>query len=312
MTRRLLAFLFAIASIAPAHAVTTYTVNACMPKPTPGDPASQNTWGALLNIGADIIDGITQGVGTVNAAGSANVVLTFSCGTLDQTDKAHFIFTGALTGNINVLWPASRQRQFSATNSTSGAFTLSFGANNGSSAPAGAVATLPAGATGIFYSDGTNVYSRMTTGGVVVATNSVVGNATAATAGAQNLAIPNCTGGLTYTTNVGFGCGGGGGGGGGTGLAWGGVQTTSFAAASNTIYCIDTTGGAVTMTLPATPVAGNQIVFVDCASNFATTGFTVANNTQLLMGFNQNMLVDTANAGVTLVYGNVSAGWRMY
>lgn len=296
----------------PAHAVTTYSVNACMPKPTPGDPASQNTWGALLNIGADIIDGITQGAGSISAAGSSNVVLTFSCGTLDQTDKAHFIFTGALTGNVNVLWPASRQRQFSVTNNTTGSFTLSFGANNGASAPAGAVATLPQGGTGIFYSDGTNVYTRMTTAGVVVTTNAVVGNATASTAAAQNLAIPNCSGGLTYTTNVGFGCGSGGGGGGGTGLAFGGVQTTSFAAAANTIYCVDTSGGAVTMTLPASPAAGNQIVFLDCGSAFATYPLTVANNAQLLMGLNENMTVSTTNAATTMIYASVGAGWRMY
>lgn len=31
--------------------VTTFTTNIGIPQPTPGDPASQNTWGTLLNTG---------------------------------------------------------------------------------------------------------------------------------------------------------------------------------------------------------------------------------------------------------------------
>lgn len=314
-SRALVALALISAAVVPlAYAATLYSSNVCIPKPTPGDPASQNTWGALLNTGADIIDGITSGNGTINVAGAANVVLTFTCGSLDQTDAAHFTLTGVLTGNIYVLWPNGRSRMFGVTNNTTGSFTLSLGANNGG-VPAGAVVTIAQGQTGLFRSDGTNVYSRVTSGGVYTAANSVVGNATAGALLSQDLAIPTCTGGLTYATGTGFGCnaGGGGGGGGGSGLAFGGTMTTNFAAAASTIYCVDTSGGSLTMTLPATPTVGVQIVFTDCNSSFsASTLLTVANNGNNLMGFNQNMLVGTANAGATLVYSGVTYGWRMY
>lgn len=297
-----------------AWAATGFSSNTCTPLPTPGDPSSANTWGALLNTGAQIIDGITSKTSSVSVAGSSNVVLTFNCGSVDQTDAAHFNFTGALTGNVVVLWPNSRNRTFSATNGTTGGFTLSLGVNNGSALPAGTVSVLPAGYTGTYYSDGTNVLTRVTSGGLSITGNSVTGNASGSTAAGADLLVPNCNGGLTFQTGSGFGCnsGGGGGGGGGTGLSWGGVQTANFNAIANTAYCVDTSGGPVTMTLPATPVAGNQIVFLDCASGFMTNPLTVANNGNNLMGFNQSMTVATANAGSTLAYAGVTNGWRMY
>lgn len=312
LTRILVTIGLAASVLVPlAWAATTFTNNVCLPKPTPGDPSSQNTWGALINTGADIIDAITSQVTSISVAGSSNVVLTFNCGSLDQTDAAHFNFTGALTGNIYVLWPNTRNRTFSATNSTTGSFTLSLGANNGSAAPAGTTITLPQGYTGLFYSDGTNVVSRTTSGAITLSANSIPGNMTGSTAQGTDLALPNCSGGLTYSSGSGFGCGGGGGGGGG-GLAWGGVQTSNFNAVANTIYCVDTSGGIVTMTLPGTPVAGNQVVFLDCASDFGANNLTVANNGNNLMGFNANMAVNLSNAGVTLTYSGVTDGWRMY
>lgn len=297
-----------------AHAVTAYSSFTCQGMPTTGDPSTQNTWGIILNTAVQISDAATMRVASSSVAGASNFVLTFSCGSLDQTDTAHFIFTGVLTGNINVLWPQNRARQFSVTNSTTGSFTLSLGANNGSSAPAGSVVTIAQGERGLFYSDGTNVGTRLTAGGVSVGANSVVGNSTSGTAQGSSLPIPTCTGGLTYSPGTGFGCNasGGGGGGGGTGLSFGGVQTTSFSAAANTIYCVDTTSGTLTMTLPSTPTVGNQIVFLDCASNFQTTNMTVANNSNLLMGFNANMTVNVSNAAATLIYASVANGWRMY
>lgn len=299
-----------LAFVAPAHAITTYTASLCLPKPTPGDPASQSTWGALLNTGADIIDGATNGVVTIGVGGSSNVVLTFNCGSLDQTDKAQFIFTGALTGNINILWPASRGRTFSVTNSTSGSFTLSLGANNGSGSPAGAVATIPQGYTGIYYSDGTNVYGRVTSGGITMSGNSVVANIQGTAGPAVDAPVPNCSGALTYATGSGFGCGTGGGG--SPSLSFGGIMTTNFNATANTIYCVDTTLATVSMTLPATPVTGNEIVFTDCNGTFNRNTFTVLRNNSNIMSLNQDMTVNVSNAGSTMIYSGVTYGWRMY
>lgn len=98
------------------------------------------------------------------------------------------------------------------------------------------------------------------------------------------------------------------------GITWGGApQTVSFNATANTRYCIDTlTTGAVTMTLPASPADGDQIGFIDCKSNFATTNFTVARNGKNIMGSAANMTVNTSNAAATLIYSSTLSDWRMF
>ncbi len=99
---------------------------------------------------------------------------------------------------------------------------------------------------------------------------------------------------------------------GAAGLAAISVQNTSFNALSNASYCIDTTGGAVTMTLPASPSNNDQILFIDCKSNFAVTNMTVGRNGKLVMGLSSNMTVSTPNAAVTLIYISANGDWRAF
>ncbi len=139
---------------------TQISPNGAIPIPQTGDPSSAGTWGVIQGTGIDIIDGLLCAVESVAVGGAANVVLTFSPGNLDQTDAAHFNFTGVLTGNVVVLWPNGRDRVFSCTNNTTGAFTLSVGVNNGAGMPAGTTQSLGPGLTNQFISDGTNVLTR--------------------------------------------------------------------------------------------------------------------------------------------------------
>lgn len=126
-------------------------------QPVPGDPAVANVWGTLLNTNFQLIATAISGLTSISVAGSSNVVLTNVQGATDQERNMMFIFTGVLTGNINVLWPQGATRIFFVKNSTTGAFTLSVGANNGSGSPAGTTTVVPQGSSGMFYSDGTNV-----------------------------------------------------------------------------------------------------------------------------------------------------------
>lgn len=95
--------------------------------------------------------------------------------------------------------------------------------------------------------------------------------------------------------------------------AWGGVKTTNFNAVAGTAYCVDTkTTGVVTMTMPASPTDGDQIRFIDCKHNFATTAMTVARNGNNLMGVAQDMTVNTTNASGTFVWSSGASDWVMY
>jgi hypothetical protein len=128
-----------------------------MTNPTPGDPAYKNQWGTTENEGRTIIDQAVAGITSIDVSGSANIVVTTNPGSTAQDPATHFILTGTLAGNIDVLWPNGKTRKFTVFNNTSGNFTLSIGANNGSGLPAGSTVAVSQGDTVEVVSDGTNV-----------------------------------------------------------------------------------------------------------------------------------------------------------
>ena len=56
------------------------------------------------------------------------------------------------------------------------------------------------------------------------------------------------------------------------------VQTTGFTAASGKGYFCNTTGGAFTATLPASPTAGDIVGLKDYAATFGSNSLTVGRN----------------------------------
>lgn len=217
MIKRLIIAIGLLIGIAAPASAGTFTPCLRLSLPTPNDPAVANVWGTILNTDFSLIDTASGGTGTISVAGSSNVVLTANSGASDQSRSANFVFTGALTGNINVLFPAGGCGSFSVKNSTSGAFSLSIGANNGSGSPAGSVVAVPAGGTIELVSDGTNVRSRVDVTGLGVgllassAANTMVGNWTSGATAPLSNAMPSCadSGGqhLNFVGGTGITCG---------------------------------------------------------------------------------------------------------
>lgn len=118
---------------------------------------------------------------TLSVAGGSNVILTSNQAAADQARNASFVFTGILTGNINVLWPLGVSRIFSVTNNTTGAFTLSCGVNSGGS-PAGGVVAIDQGTAVTLRSDGTNVFATSMATGIVKIANGGTGQITSTAA----------------------------------------------------------------------------------------------------------------------------------
>lgn len=112
--------------------------------PTVG--ADFNNWGTELNGTVGQLDLALGGEATVNCAGSANVTLTST-----QAQNLIYLFTGLLTGNIQVLFPATKGL-YLISNATTGAFTLTVGTTN-----SGTTVLLPQGYFMIVYCDGTNI-----------------------------------------------------------------------------------------------------------------------------------------------------------
>jgi hypothetical protein len=95
-----------------------------------------------------------------------------------------------------------------------------------------------------------------------------------------------------------------------TGTAWqSSLKTSSFTAVAGQGYFVNTTGGAITMTLPAGSV-GATIEVVDVAGTFQTNNLTIAaNGSEKIRGSTDNKILDGQNDGLRLVYSGATNGW---
>jgi hypothetical protein len=94
----------------------------------------------------------------------------------------------------------------------------------------------------------------------------------------------------------------------GFGLKWQSVQTTGFTAVKGNAYPCNTTSAAFTVTLPATPSAGDQVQVVDYAGTFDTNALTIdanGNNIEGVLG----LQLTGEREGVILTYIDITQGW---
>jgi hypothetical protein len=87
------------------------------------------------------------------------------------------------------------------------------------------------------------------------------------------------------------------------------AKTASFTAVSGNGYFVNTTSGAVTMTLPATPSAGDIVSVKDYAGTFGTNNLTIARNGSNLDGNAADRIVSTDFQNFTMVYVDGTQGW---
>lgn len=88
------------------------------------------------------------------------------------------------------------------------------------------------------------------------------------------------------------------------------AKTASFTAVSGNGYFVNTTSGAVTMTLPATPSAGDIVAFKDYTGTFATNNLTIARNGSNLDGSAVDKVINTDNTSMSLIYVDATQGWK--
>ena len=89
------------------------------------------------------------------------------------------------------------------------------------------------------------------------------------------------------------------------------VKTGNFTAASGEGYFINTTSGAITMTLPASPSAGDIVALKDYANTFDTNNLTIGRNSQPIGGQSSDGTLSTEGIAVTLVYADSTKGWQV-
>ena len=87
------------------------------------------------------------------------------------------------------------------------------------------------------------------------------------------------------------------------------AKTASFTAVSGEGYFVNTTSGAITVTLPASPSAGDIVAISDYAGTSATNNITIARNGSNFEGLATNGEITTNRQAVTLVYVDGTQGW---
>ena len=97
----------------------------------------------------------------------------------------------------------------------------------------------------------------------------------------------------------------------GGGTDWQTVKTTGFTAVAGEGYFINTTSGAFTMTLPASPSIGDEVSFIDYAGTFDSNALTIGRNSQPIQGDAADLTVSVERAANTLVYVDGTQGWLL-
>ena len=73
---------------------------------------------------------------------------------------------------------------------------------------------------------------------------------------------------------------------------------------------VNTNGGAVTITLPASPATGDEVSFVDQGYDFNSNALTVGRNGSNIANAASDLVVNTQGAAFCLVFsGDATTGW---
>jgi hypothetical protein len=94
------------------------------------------------------------------------------------------------------------------------------------------------------------------------------------------------------------------------GISWqSSVKTSGFTAVAGEGYFCNTTSAGFTVTLPASPTAGQQIAVVDYAGTFDTFALVISPNGNKIEGATDNLQLSGEREGVLLVYIDATQGW---
>jgi hypothetical protein len=298
--------------------MATYTNDLRLKEITTGD--EDGTWGTSTNTNLSLIADAFS-LGTKQMAANADETFTMPDASADGVRSLYLKITSAvsLTATRTVtLAPNTVSKVWIIENATTGSQSITI------SQGSGATVTIATGTKAMIVTDGAGAGAAVTlanptvslasgvtgtlpvanggTGATTLTANNVIlGNGTSAV----NFVAPGTTGnvltsnGTTWASAV---------------LPAGGltyvVKTANYTTFDKEGVLADTLGGAFTVTLPATPATGAQVVVADAGANWGTNNLTVGRNGSTIGGLAENLVCDITGASVQLVYDGST--WEVY
>ena len=304
------------------------------------------TWGDNTNNNLNLVQQAVAGYEAISIAGGVGTTtLAMTDATISNARNAVIKFTGTITGNQTVTIPDGIEKTYILENGTTGSFTVAFKTVSGTGVT---FSTTDKGFKQVF-SDGTNVVDvplgvpggsnteiqfnnsasfggsanlvwdgsnfiigaqgdlRLsdTTGGEYVglqAPGTVSASYTltmpTATGTADQILTTDGSGNLSFVDNSG-------------GTDWQAVKTGTYTAVAGEGIFANTTSGAWTLTLPASPTIGDEVSVIDYAGTFDTNNLTIGRNSQNIQGSAADLTVATERAGFTLAFTDGTQGWLL-
>jgi len=87
------------------------------------------------------------------------------------------------------------------------------------------------------------------------------------------------------------------------------AKTAGFTAVAGTGYFVNTTSGAITVTLPSSPTAGDTVGIADYANTADTNNITIGRNGSNIQGLASNFVINTEGGTIVLIYVDATKGW---
>ena len=249
------------------------------------------TWGDVVNDSiTSLVDSAVAGTTTLST--DADVTLTTTVLAANQARQAIIRWTasnGATTRNITA--PA-QSKPYIVINAGTGSIVLrGAGPTTGVTIVAGE-RCVAAWSGSDFVKVASNAISNLT--GTLSAANGGTGLTSSGANG--NVLTSN---GTTWTSAA---------------LPAGGLTyiftTTPVTATDKQGVLTSTAGGSFTVTLPATPSVGAQVVIADAGNSWGTNNLTVARNGSTIVGLAENLVCDITGASVQFVYDGTT--WEVY
>ena len=89
------------------------------------------------------------------------------------------------------------------------------------------------------------------------------------------------------------------------------AKTSGFTAVSGNGYFVNTTSGAITVTLPSSPSAGDVVGIDDYANTADTNNITIGRNGSNIQGNAADAKISTEGGSVLLIYVDGTKGWLL-